>query len=61
MYGQVTPIFWMFIEGAYLHSRIVTNVFDSPAPFKLYYCIGWREWPFSRFAKMKKYEASIIL
>ncbi|TRY63693.1 hypothetical protein TCAL_00396 [Tigriopus californicus] len=41
MYGQISPIFWMFIEGAYLHSRVVTNIFDSPAPFKFYYFIGW--------------------
>ena len=31
MYGYVAPVFWMFIEGVYLHSRIATNIFDSPA------------------------------
>ena len=31
----------MFIEGVYLHARLVTNVFDKPAPFKLYYFVGW--------------------
>lgn len=41
LYGNISPVFWMFIEGAYLHSRVVTNVFDSPAPFKVYYLIGW--------------------
>jgi len=41
MYGYVAPIFWMFIEGVYLHARLVTNVFDKPAPFKLYYFVGW--------------------
>ncbi len=44
MYGYVSPVFWMFIEGVYLHSKIVTNVFDSPAPFRLYYFIGWGEY-----------------
>ena len=41
MYGYVAPVFWMFIEGVYLHSRIATNIFDSPAPFTIYYIIGW--------------------
>ena len=41
MYGYVAPVFWMFIEGIYLHSRIATNIFDSPAPFTRYYIIGW--------------------
>ena len=42
MYGNVAPIFWMFVEGAYLHSRVATNVLESPnAPFRLYYCTGW--------------------
>lgn len=44
MYGNVSPVFWMFVEGAYLHSRVVTNIFDSPAPFRLYYFIGWGQW-----------------
>jgi len=43
MFGNISPVFWMFVEGAYLHSRVVTNVFDSPAPFKVYYAIGWGE------------------
>ena len=30
------------LSGMYLHSRVATNVFDSPAaPFRLYYFIGW--------------------
>ena len=41
MYGYVAPIFWMFIEGVYLHSRVATNVLDSRTPFKFYYCVGW--------------------
>ena len=41
MYGYVAPIFWMFIEGVYLHSRVATNVMDSRTPFKFYYCVGW--------------------
>ena len=43
LFGYIAPVFWMFIEGMYLHSRIVTNIFDSPAPFKLYYFVGWGE------------------
>ena len=35
----------MFIEGVYLHARLVTNVFDKPAPFKLYYFVGWGNQP----------------
>jgi len=41
MYGHVAPVFWMFVEGVYLHSRVATNVLDSQAPFKSYYFIGW--------------------
>ena len=41
MYGYVAPVFWMFIEGLYLHSKLATNIFDSPAPFMVYYVIGW--------------------
>ena len=42
MYGYVAPIFWMFVEGVYLHSRVATNVLDShTSNFKLYYTIGW--------------------
>lgn len=41
MYGYVAPVFWMFIEGLYLHSKLATNIFDSPAPFMVYYIIGW--------------------
>lgn len=41
MYAQMASIKWMFIEGLFLHSRLTSNVFDSGAPFSLYYCIGW--------------------
>jgi hypothetical protein len=44
MFGYLAPVFWMFIEGVYLHSRLATSIFDATAPFKLYYCIGWGEW-----------------
>ncbi len=43
MFGYLAPVFWMFIEGVYLHSRLATSIFDATAPFKLYYCIGWGE------------------
>ena len=41
MFCFQAPIFWMFIEGIYLHSKVSTNVFNSSAPFSLYYLIGW--------------------
>ena len=36
-----SPIFWMFIEGIYLHSRVSTNIFNHAPPFSIYYFIGW--------------------
>lgn len=45
MYAQMASINWMFVEGLFLHSRLTSNVFDSGAPFPLYYTIGWGEWP----------------
>ncbi|KAG7176323.1 Corticotropin-releasing factor receptor 2-like 1 [Homarus americanus] len=44
MYAQMASINWMFVEGLFLHSRLTSNVFDSGAPFTLYYMIGWG-WP----------------
>nr|XP_053634325.1 corticotropin-releasing factor receptor 2-like [Cherax quadricarinatus] len=41
MYAQMTSINWMFVEGLFLHSRLTSNVFDSGAPFAIYYTIGW--------------------
>ncbi|XP_042222741.1 corticotropin-releasing factor receptor 1-like isoform X2 [Homarus americanus] len=41
MYAQMASINWMFVEGLFLHSRLTCNVFDSGAPFTLYYIIGW--------------------
>lgn len=33
-----------FAVGVYLHSRVVTNVFENAeAPFKFYYFVGWGE------------------
>ena len=43
MFCFQSPIFWMFIEGIYLHSRVSTNIFNSSAPFSIYYLIGWGE------------------
>ena len=31
----------LHFAGVYLHSRVATNVLNSPAPFYLYYAIGW--------------------
>ncbi|XP_050691569.1 corticotropin-releasing factor receptor 1-like [Eriocheir sinensis] len=41
MYAQMASISWMFVEGLFLHSRLTSNVFDSGAPFPIYYTIGW--------------------
>ncbi|XP_076036578.1 corticotropin-releasing factor receptor 2-like [Oratosquilla oratoria] len=41
MYATMASINWMFVEGFFLHSRLTSNVFDSGAPFCLYYFIGW--------------------
>ncbi|XP_053634050.2 corticotropin-releasing factor receptor 2 [Cherax quadricarinatus] len=41
MYAQMASINWMFVEGLFLHSRLTSNVFDSGAPFAIYYTIGW--------------------
>ncbi|XP_040581380.1 corticotropin-releasing factor receptor 1 [Lepeophtheirus salmonis] len=41
MFGYIAPVFWMFVEGMYLNSRITTNVFESKAPMKMFYLIGW--------------------
>ena len=41
MFCFQSPIFWMFIEGVYLHSKISTNIFNHAPPFSLYYFIGW--------------------
>ncbi|XP_050693287.1 corticotropin-releasing factor receptor 1-like isoform X2 [Eriocheir sinensis] len=41
MYAQMASVSWMFVEGLFLHSRLTSNVFDSRAPFGLYYTIGW--------------------
>nr|XP_053652018.1 corticotropin-releasing factor receptor 1-like [Cherax quadricarinatus] len=44
LYAQISSVNWMFVEGLFLHSRLTSNVFDSGAPFFIYYCIGWG-WP----------------
>ena len=41
MFCFQSPIFWMFIEGIYLHSRVSTNIFNHAPPFNIYYLIGW--------------------
>ena len=41
MFCFQSPIFWMFIEGIYLHSRVSTHIFHQVPPFRIYYFIGW--------------------
>ncbi|GAB6026944.1 hypothetical protein CHUAL_013617 [Chamberlinius hualienensis] len=41
LYSLLTNVNWMFVEGFYLHSRITVSVFNSEAPFALFYLIGW--------------------
>ncbi|KAL3832331.1 hypothetical protein ACJMK2_023984 [Sinanodonta woodiana] len=40
-YTTLANIFWMFVEGLFLHNQLVVAVFTTEAPFKLFYCIGW--------------------
>ncbi|KAH3719968.1 corticotropin-releasing factor receptor 2-like [Dreissena polymorpha] len=40
-YLSLASMFWMFVEGFYLHHSLVMGVFSTKAPFKLFYYIGW--------------------
>ncbi|XP_061193765.1 vasoactive intestinal polypeptide receptor-like [Saccostrea echinata] len=40
-YTMVSNIFWMFVEGLFLHNSIVVTVFSTDAPFKIFCAIGW--------------------
>ncbi|KAK3603144.1 hypothetical protein CHS0354_042972 [Potamilus streckersoni] len=40
-YTTLANIFWMFVEGLFLHNQLVVAVFTTEAPFKLFYSIGW--------------------
>lgn len=61
MYGQVASIMWMFVEGLFLHSRLTCNVFDSAAPFKFYYSIGWGESSLLFFKEQANFRKSVFL
>ncbi|XP_014661480.1 PREDICTED: corticotropin-releasing factor receptor 2-like [Priapulus caudatus] len=41
LFSMMASIFWMFVEGLFLHNRIAVSVFDTEAPFLLFYFIGW--------------------
>ncbi|CAG2109131.1 unnamed protein product [Medioppia subpectinata] len=43
IYSLMATIFWMFIEGLLLHTRLYVSPFKSNTnpSFVLYYCIGW--------------------
>ncbi|OWF55028.1 diuretic hormone receptor-like [Mizuhopecten yessoensis] len=40
-YTALANIYWMFVEGLFLHNSIVVSVFSTEAPFKLFFFIGW--------------------
>ncbi|XP_064614153.1 corticotropin-releasing factor receptor 1-like isoform X2 [Liolophura sinensis] len=40
-WALLANFFWMFVEGLFLHNRIVVSVFSNVAPFKLFHFIGW--------------------
>ncbi|KAL5007242.1 hypothetical protein ScPMuIL_016048 [Solemya velum] len=40
-YAVLANIFWMFVEGLFLHNRIVVAVFSTEAPFRLFFLLGW--------------------
>jgi len=41
MFCFQAPVFWMFVEGVFLHAKVSRNVFGSTAPWHIYYLIGW--------------------
>ncbi|KAK2141710.1 hypothetical protein LSH36_1054g00006 [Paralvinella palmiformis] len=43
-YSLVANIFWMFVEGLFLHNRVAVSVFNTEAPFRIFYVIGWGEY-----------------
>lgn len=40
-YTALANVFWMFVEGFFLHHSLVLGVFSTKTPFKLFYAIGW--------------------
>ena len=42
-YTKTVVFAWMFIEGLYLHNKLVVSVFTFEPNYILYYLIGWGE------------------
>ena len=45
-------MYWMFVEGLFLHNQIASAVFSTEAPFKLFCFIGWGKLTFLYIVKV---------
>lgn len=55
-YTKTVVFAWMFIEGLYLHNKLIVSVFTFKPNYLLYYIIGWGE-----FVKLHKLKQQLII